>query len=331
MGPLVNVTTDTPFVGEDVALFHSLGAASTLVGTVACNPDSLAPLLLGYRDEVGAYYGTAAGSGSLSCSIASGTSGTSLAEGVLSLSVLPSLWPVWEDAILVYPTGIMMSSRLGRYVNATMQIMQLFDTSGSGSNASITSNLTAVVTAAQSLWSQDRLHGGDASFTLTLTGSTVLVLRASQRAFRPGTTVRLGSVSCYVGGVSDDGQWLAFLTPPASTLCVADGPDAADCGYVSLSVNTSAPCTGGQSCESNSVKGAILQCPPFCPGSVRGGSAAPFPLSDGSYTLAAFPAIARSGVPPSPLASSSSGSVASFSSSGIYYALACASSGGLMQ
>ena len=71
--------------------------------------------------------------------------------------------------------------------------------------------------AAMALWNSSAITtaaGGVAqSFSLTLTGSTAIVLRASHRAFTPLTTAALSHVSCNVSAVSSDGAWAVVLTP----------------------------------------------------------------------------------------------------------------------
>ena len=294
-------------------------------GTGPCDPASLGPALLQFSVIVGAVYGTASGEGTLSCRAIENSNGggRSLGFATLELSFTTSLWPNWEDAIVVSTSGTMISSRLRRSVNATLPLMQF---SSGLLDANLTSNLSGVVLAAQSVWEKDALPQNSASssgaYSLTLTGATVLVLRASQRAFRPGMTVRLGSVLCPVGGISEDGKWMAVVTPQAGALCVTNVPDSADCGYLILSVNTSTADCDNLSC--NSSLGTTLQCPPFCPGVIQGGSVVPFPLADGAITLADVSATAAQGVPPVPL-SSDINSLSTSTSTGIYYALACAS------
>ena len=93
-------------------------------------------------------------------------------------------------------------------------------------------------------------------FGLTIFGATPLILRSAQRSFTSATTVRVGGVLCDNAVSSDDGKWLAFLSPRPSAIC---NNSAADCSYASLTVSNP---------PSGTHRGATLVCPPFCSGTL---------------------------------------------------------------
>lgn len=343
-----------------VELYHSLPSAVAIeVGPIQCDPTSIAPVTLGVTEAVGAYFGGGRGSGTLVCRLtstsATASRGATLAMGSLGVSTSPALWPLWEDAIIVTDFGLMRSPRLGRSFNATAPLLQA---GGDGDVAAAVRNLTAVVAAAQSVWSDTAFPSKDdasSAFSMTLTGSTVIVLRSLQPAFRRGSTATLGMGTCTVGAVSDDGMWLALVTPQSNTTC-ASARAGTDCGYVTLTVNTSlaaAPLGSSESLvtarvitvtaaargldmsvsdvasEITSRLGVALPCPPFCPGAISGGERETVPalLPDGTFGLAVNPASVGSAIPPSVLTSETAPLLSSASSAGIFYALACAQSG----
>ena len=354
-GPLAPVNASIKG-SPSVALFQALSSSSSapaLVGPVPCDPSSDAPVQLGLSNAMGAYFGTGSGVGTLICRVTStapASVGSTLAIGTQPVSVMASLWPLWGDAILVTDLGIMRSPRLGRSLNGTQQLLHL---SNSSDVVTAVRNLSVLLAAVQSLWANVSLRAlsltssedtADATFSMTLTGSTTIVLRAAQMqdpsqaqpAFRAGTTATLGLGSCTGIAVSDDGRWMLLRTPPTNATCAGDlasvaSSPTADCGYVTLTVNTSA--AEGVKAD---VLGVLLTCPPFCPGALAlstsdsgdssgSGATVPIPLSDGTFGVATNPTAVGSTTPPTVLSSWILS--ASSSSSGIYYSLACAKSG----
>ena len=98
-------------------------------------------------------------------------------------------------------------------------------------------------------------------FTMTVTGSTVVVLFGNHPAFGAGVNVTVGGAPCSDIAVSPDGQWVSFLSPSADTLCPGQAAGQVDCGYQPLVISNSHG--GGQF-----VYGGTLACPPYCPGVV---------------------------------------------------------------
>ena len=346
---------------QSTALFQELMSfAPVPAGPVSCDPSSNDPVALSVSNRVGAYFGSRSGVGTLRCLVSSEASASSpgnlVAVGTQPVVVSATLWPLWVDAILVTDFGIMRSSRLGVSFNATQALLLL---SGCGDVAEATRNLSAVLDAASAMWESIPLPVSavaESTFSMTLTGSTTVVLRASQAAFRAGTTATLGAGICMVGDVSENGMWLALVTPPTNATCLSSASTTSDCGYVPLRVNTT---TGPiASSVSSSVAsgplgpadvhigddgvayvadplGAALSCPPFCPGAVSGvGSSGesvsaivPFPLHDGTFSLATNPSAVGVAIEPGILTSESSALLSASTSAGVYYALACSESG----
>jgi hypothetical protein len=300
-----------------VALY---GVQSVTSVRLACDPASAAPVPLGIAQSVGAYYGTGAGPGQLACAFTGSTAPSLLALSFQSsLTVRSTLWPVWEDAIVVVPTGLMRSIRFSRALNGSAAL--LAESPGSSTPSAALSDLTAVLAATRKTWQNVSL--ADASlisaarpFSLTLNGAAVIVLRAATRAFAPGMAAAMGLTGCTLGPVSNDGKWTVLITPTTSAACAnatAAVDAAADCGYRSLVLNTTP------------VGGAALTCPPFCAGAVSAPSAVPmFPGSDGSsgFVLGSYPP-PGSGLPPVPLPGQGSADT----SLGFYYAKACSAAG----
>ena len=185
----------------------------------------------------------------------------SLAMASIQVDVAETLWPLWDDAILVGSEGTMRSARLGVLFNATNAVLAAAAASGAGQSAA-----SVVLQAARSLWSGVALSNttpsnADTGFTITLVGASRIVLRgpAGFRAFASGaTSASIGGILCNVSAISDDGAWAVVDTPSPQALC---GSDAVDCGYVPLELGNA---------PGDSLRGASLICPPFCAGAVSG-------------------------------------------------------------
>lgn len=331
---------DTAVVVPDTLLLYQSFPVA-LVSTIPCDPSSEAPVVLGVTNGVGAYFGTSSGEGALVCRVTSTeTVGQVLAVATQPVVTEKSLWPLWDDAIIVTSFGFMRSPRLGLSINSTHDLLRI---SRSGDVLDAVHNLTAVLATAQLLWARVALPRPPSSisnnnvglgFSVTLTGSTVVVLRASQEAFRVGTTATLGMGLCSRTEVSTDGRWIAFATPSANSTCAAStlaSGSTSDCGYVTLQVNTTDASEGSAdgTLPSSRPLGIALPCPPFCPGALsldidsNSGAAVPHPLPEGKFGFARNPPIAGSGTPPLVLTNY----ISSTTSAGIYYALACEQAG----
>lgn len=155
-----------------------------------------------------------------------------------------------------------------------------------GSLAAALGDPEVVLTAMQSLWSHLTADPSDVPpFTLTLSASAPLVLRSRRRSFSSAASVSIGGTVCNRTAVSEDGRWLAFITPIPSALC--ETTSASDCHYATIVVTNPA---------SNTTRGAALACPPFCSGTATQGTGV-FPLATASGTVAASASGAASFVP----------------------------------
>ena len=288
---------------------------------------SYGPALLAQVLYLGAFYRVPqASSVVLTCSIESAASGV-VASTSLPLALQQTLWPLWDDAILVSASGAMRSAVLGVALNATAALLLTAAEAASvnvmpqaASLASALASPTAVLAAARVVWGDNRSGPGalnyslllgeaTASFSLTLSGASRVVLYAGVSSMLAATNAFLGSAACNISAASDDDTWAVLDTPSAAVLC---GSEAGDCGYAALLLNT-APVGG--------ALGATLECPPFCPGAV-GGGIVPVALAGGGFALGTDPPTSLGSLP-SLLPATDSGA----SSVGIYYAAACAQTG----
>ena len=307
------------------ALADSFSGVAALAAVAApCDPTSSLPALLSPAVAVGVPFGTAAAAATLACRITAANSGVSLAYAAVAVAATPTLWPVWDDAILVIGSGFMRSARLGVVVNATAALLSAYGTASEAQSAALGSLVAAAAStpaaalqAAQVVWAAVPLPNSSspsaAAFTLTLSGSSTVVLRSagSTRAFAPGgvTNASVGSAPCNVSAVSADGRWALLQTPTAVQLC---GTEATDCGYATLSLSN-APTSAGQQ-----LRGATLPCPPFCAGAV-GGGVIPVATGDGGFALGTAPAAGAPGALPVMLPAVPAAST----SQGVYYTVAC--------
>ena len=275
---------------------------------------------------VGASYRAPQSSAALVCGIqADGglNSSMPLALTSLPIDVIPTRWPLWDDAILVSATGAMRSARLGMIINATSALLAAGANPTSSLKASLASP-TAVLAAARAVWEGPTMNytvrlldeGPVLPFSITLSGASRVVLFAGlsgQGVFSPlsSTNASLGGAACNISAVSANGEWAILDTPSAAALCGIAAAEAGDCGYAALTLASS---------PFGSALSASLACPPFCPGAV-GGSVVPLATRTG-FALGTDPLTAV-GALPALLPSDTSG----YSSEGIYYAAACAQTG----
>jgi hypothetical protein len=252
--------------------------ASQNLNLQSCDASSGAALLP-VSLVVGAFFGTGSGTGTLTCEVRSsngvsvnGTStSASLAHASLPISTQATLWPLLADVVISLRSGLLRSSRLGS-VNASRELIRACEALGSGSTCS--SEAASVdpwqlMTAAVAVWGRTPLPQSAPSqpFSLTLSGPTLLVLRARRWAFDGLTAASMGGVSCSVLATSTDGLWAVVRSPNAS-----DVPDGAG-GYLPLVLQNPATYAGnetGSSIDGGSpnatARGCALSCPPFCPG-----------------------------------------------------------------
>jgi hypothetical protein len=361
-----------PWTAAAAAVYVQISSGGSVPGGhLQCDPSSSAPALLPLAISVGATYSSPRASGSLTCQLfdaSGGNDGTSLGFTSAPVRVTPSLWPVWEDAILVASSGLMRSARLGRIANVTAALevaaaacggvvvnasasasaagaqQQLVDEGCGAPLVNVTWLPGAILAAAQATWGPIELPPNNSSsaatatggFALTLTGASLIVLRAPRFAFSRdpgGVNASLSGVPCPVLAVSADGRWLLLQTPEPAALC---GSATVDCGYSTLRVST-ASSLGAAAQQRRRLQqqgggglaaynGASLTCPPFCPGSISPPATVPAVLTPGSdaVRVALVPdaaAASAGGLALQPVLSPVSSSL------GLYYSLACAQTG----
>ena len=269
----------------------------------------------------------------MSCQVFDSLSGGSLGFETAPIAITPSLWPAWEDAILVASASTMRSARLGVSLNATAAFVAVlscnasFANGGGGlsgdckallANATLPADSSVVLATAASVWGGVALpNASDSSgFSLTLTGTSLVVLRAARVAFSSDLNASLGGVPCAVLAVTSDGLWALVQTPPPAQLC---GSVSNECGYRTFRLSVSSGASPNTT--SNTYAGASLACPPICPGSIDPPSRVPaFLAVAADATLVSISGMSEGALSISAVASSAAAAV---SSGGLYYTLAC--------
>ena len=303
------------------------------------------------------------GSSILSCTVkpVSSTAIDAAASAVaMPLTLAPTGWPLYDDVIAV--SAITVNSVNGsaltysRMLRSSIDIASLLieacvNTSSSPTSCTLPaamSSLQMVLQAVTAAWSGIALPAPSlatqSSFSLSLGGSALLVLRARAVAFSSASTVAVSGIPCPGVLASPDGRWLIVQVPSLQKLQC----QGLECGYAALAVSTpggsSATALGsGRRLDSNATaypyRGAALVCPPFCPGlllpasasgGVVGGAVVPVALDASGTLFAPLPQITAltspgtaSSVAATALASSSG---AGSSSAGFYFSPTCSSS-----
>lgn len=248
--------------------------------------------------------------------------------------------------------GMLTSVLQGWSVNATSALLlqaMRWDNRTDGTLSGAMGVVTAVFSTVASIVAQrppllvNATVGGLSEFSLTLNGPTRLILRTATnqgRAFAQGTTATLGAAACIVHGVSDLGDMLLLTTPPTAAVCPTAAAAGVECGHALLVLNTTAAAAqsaslavSGAVTAGDTQSGAVLACPPFCPGAVgeaatvvASGGYGPVLLDSGSLDVGWIPP--RSALGSSVLSvAAAAAPFSSESSLGIYYALQCFQTG----
>jgi hypothetical protein len=274
--------------------------------------------------RITAAYLSSSGEALLRCSIFEAETSRLVARVAVPVSVASTVWPIWEDAIMLSDDGSFTSTRFGWRVNATNELLEAAATHDHAYLQFYEAldlpiavfDAVSAVAANRSLPFNNNI-GGRSEFSLTLNGPTKLVLVAPRRSFVFDSTAVLGAAPCNVHGVSASGKMLLLTTPSFAEVCPAASNARSDCGYVPLTVYT---------------MGVGLSCPPFCPGVVgdantilsSGGFGPSAVLPGGAYEIAWLPP--RSAVGSAALAIPASPAMVS-TSIGLYYALECFQTG----
>ena len=293
------------------------------------------------------------GSATLACAVqamnASNTDATS-STVALSLSLTPTEWPLYDDVITISTpnangSAMTFSMVLGSAIDITPVMLGICANTSSSpcTVASAMSSTPTLLHAVTAAWGGIALPtpslATQLSFSLSLGGSALLVLRARAVAFSTSSTVNVSGTPCPVVLTSPDGRWLIVQVPSLQKLQC----QGLECGYAALAVSTpggsSATALGsGRRLDSNATaypyRGAALVCPPFCPGLLLPASA----TSNSSATEAFVPiALDVSGTLFAPLsravalaslatASSTAGFSSSSTTMGLYFSQPCSSS-----
>lgn len=287
----------TPYVA--VAFRGISNSGNTATGSVVCadmTPSATGHIPLPIIVTVGATYGTAGCTTMLVCELFDGP--TSIGRSIRPLSLTPTRWPRWIDAIAVMPgSALMRSALLKSTVNASGHLLAScrYILAAGCSLVETMQSPVLMLAAAQAVWGVAALPlvvgSSPLPFSLSLAGITWVILRgAVQGSFSNATQITLGNVNCSMLAISTDGAWILVATPSPKAIC---GFDTVGCGYVALAVSNVdsgneatwavAEAAGVTSSAAGGIgnvsyRGARLVCPPHCP--FASGDALPFPLDD---------------------------------------------------
>ena len=313
---------------------------------LGCASRAAPPVGLPFSVAATAAFRSRAASGNVSCALV-GSDGSGMGAASLPVTILPTLWPLWDDAVVVSDDGTLLSSALGS-VNGTAALLAALPAAAAACSAGGCTLSAAIADPSVVLAAVVAAFGGTAlpnasvatsadaasasTFSLTLSGSSRLVLRSTLPAFAPGVVVAVGGANASNVTVSADGRWLFAQTPSVAAICSSAGAASqSDCGLAALTLSNpaggrGAPPAARRAADGDSsapvTLGATLSCPPFCPGA----GVVPVPAASASSAAATgfVPAVVSSpGSAPSPLPSTAYATT----SVGLYYARACSATG----
>lgn len=294
------------------------------VGSLSCLSDGSPPPLLA-SVVASVRFRAAAVTGTLALGLVPGDSSTSDVSGEVPVVVHATLWPLWDDAIVVAADGTLRSSVFGP-VNGTRALIASLSACTNASASPSCSISAALAQPSAILSATVASFGGMAlptaaslaaspvsSFELTFADSASLVLRSDLPAFDSGIAVAMGGVACSRVTVTPDGRWLFAQTPSSAAVCGSGG----ECGNVAISLTN--PQRGGEDSsrrraavawephkgtQGRSITavdtplqlGATLSCPPFCPGFIAsGGIPVPVALGGNASDVSFLPGVGPSG------------------------------------
>lgn len=288
-------------LGDVRSLFLSIAHTAYDSFNAHCDLTPSEPVRLPHTVSVGARFTSPlADDVSLDCRVTSATRGP-VGYVEQAVKVLPTLWPLFNDAIVVGSNGMMRSSLIGLTFNAS----RVMTPDASGSLSSL------LLDAARGHFEDKipQLVTPAFSFAVSLPAGSMIILRSTNYSHfaRGSLSAFFSSIRCNVSTVSDDGVWLMLETPSAMALC---GSISRDCGYTPFQVYTDA--------RQPLQLGTMLSCPPFCPGVIeRSGGPVPIPISGGAFALGVEPVPGSNELPT--LFDPSSAST----SEGFYFSVAC--------
>lgn len=331
-GPVVLKCVSKSFFGTGVRLLGFNNDPLTF-----CDGDgalAAAPVRVPMSLAVDAAFRCDGGSGMIACEVRKAQSRDIVTLKNIPFSVAPTLWPLWDDAIVISTSGQMISTRLGLKINASSALRTAACDQAAQPLHLCTVSINdaagdpaAALAAAQVLWNRLPLPVnalGSSSFALTLSGTDLIVLRASRRAFAINSTnAAMGDVPI-PAIASSDGCWLVLSPPPLSTLCDSSLECYMPLVITNLPLNESANVDVRMRLLSSSTvqvrRGASLACPPFCPGSIGSGIVPIATDTEGtSFSLGRLLNTTATALRPVPI------TTAATSSMGLYLAPKCTS------
>lgn len=255
---------------------------------------------------------TTTGQAKLTCSLRIEGSGIRVVNTSVPLIIRGTHWPLAVDVISLVP---------GSTENMTWTLVGSINSSAASAELS---NCGRVPTYADRTYGECALGAildvadngvipteAPPPFQLTMTSTTLIILRAvPKNSFSRNSSVYVGGMPAVVVNASEDGRWLAFFTPAASTMC--GGVPSTRCRPATLTVSTPADD------DALGTRGAALDCPSFCAGDLArlqassstavGSSAIVLYSSDGyNFTYALEDSIASGRVAPLQQVTSSPG------------------------
>jgi len=278
-----------------------------------------------------------------------GCRGPSRAPSV-PVSIAPTLWPLWEDAILVSAAGLMRSARLGVVVNASSELLQQQLAGALAGRREGEEASHSALPAMRS--SQPRSRSGPAClcpthphastsscrsplpFTLTLSGASRVVLRGppvcAPFSPRPSRMRASGGWPATSAQCRTMGAGLCWTRPRRCSSAAPPRRTAATSHWLWRWLQGRPQLPAGPR-----SLGASLVCPPFCAGAVGGpGGAVPLASSaaGGGFVLGLEPPAASTAAAALGDAGGDALPVCAAprpasSCEGIYYAAACADTG----
>jgi len=152
--PVGSISVTLSCAANEPALLSPLTAVST---RLLCSPESAATVPLPVSLSLVAAFDSmpSPSTTELMCTVSNTATGEVQTARRVNLAVAPTAWPLWEDVILVTPSGIMRSARFGLVRNGSAVLhaaaAAALDSESTASNASIMLSAVQIVWGAKEL------------------------------------------------------------------------------------------------------------------------------------------------------------------------------------
>jgi hypothetical protein len=225
---------------------------------------------------------------------ASITCTSDLTSAVISLHVMPTRWPLFDDALVMLADGTARSAWSSRRFNMSALVLEQQDMS----------------------YVSDQTTNNTAPFSVVVTDGAEVQLLAYRDLplppFAPNTQVFANDAPCTNVTTDSNGRMLRFTLPRRQALCPNILDEFLDCGYVHLTLVSQS--------DGNAL-GTNLSCPPFCPHDMPGTIPVAVETVDGIRVTPGILGGDDSVAPPVPL------HLATLPSTGFYVTQACSAAG----